>query len=243
MASFQIIFAALTLGAILLIGAYFIPWRHIDWGTFQIAPAKTITVTGEAESKEKTQVAAFTAGVDAIHDDKDTAVKEVNRKIKDIIESVKSFGIKDEDIQTQNLSVYRTEETYYDEGRQKQRPGQWRVNNSINITLRDVDRASALADLLAESGATNVYGPNFSMEDTKEAEKSLLEGAIANAREKAEVIAKSTGGKSGKIISVSEGSQPVGIYRPFEGAGGGGAPVEPGSVTVTKFVTVVFELK
>jgi uncharacterized protein YggE len=237
-------FGAIIFALLLLAGAFFIPWQSVDWGKIQLSPTKTITVVGEAETKEKNQVATFTAGVSAVNDNKETAIDEVNQKIKTIIDSVKDFAIASEDIKTQNLSVNQMEESYYEEGVQKSRPGQWRVNNSINITLRDVDRASALADLLSQSGATNVYGPNFTVEETQTAEKSLLEEAIKNAREKAEILAKSSGGQLGKIISVSESSQPSTIYRGLEGiGGGGGAPVEPGTSKISKVVTVVFELK
>lgn len=220
------------------------PWRLVDWGKLQLDPTRTITVTGEAKTQERSQIATFTAGVSAVNDDKEAAVNEVNEKIKSVIDSVKNFGISDKDVKTQNLSVYQTEETYYDEGVAKGRPGQWRVSNDITVTLRNIDKASELADLLTGGGATNVYGPNFSLDETQSAEESLLDEAIKNARSKAEIIAQSSGGKLGKIVSVSEGLQSQTLPRFAEGyGGGGGAPIEPGTATVGKTVTVVFGLK
>lgn len=206
-------------------------------------PGRTVTVVGEAEKQQKNQIATFTAGVSVVNDSKDAAVAEVNQKIEAIIAAVKDFGIKAEDIKTQNLNIYQREETYYEEGRQKTRPGQWSVSNTIEIKLRDVERASALADLLTKSGATNVWGPNFTFEESENGEDSLLSEAIKNAQEKAEIVARASGGKLGKILSVTEGYQQIPVvYRALEG-GGGGAPVEPGSTTIKKVVTVVFELK
>lgn len=240
---FKIFFGVLFLGIILLAGAFLIPWDKVNWGRISLMPGKTITVVGEAETREKSQIATFTAGVSAVNDNKDTAIDEVNKKIATIIEAVKSFGIKSEDIKTQNLSIYQQEETYYEEGRQKTRPGQWRVNNSIEIILRDVDRASALADLLVKSGATNVHGPSFSLDESQQEEGKLLEEAIKDAREKAEIIARSSGGELGKMLSVSEGYQQPSVFRLGLEGGGGGTPIEPGTETVSKVVTVVFELK
>ncbi len=238
---------ALTLilaGAVLLGIGLFLPWERVNWGELKLAPAETITVVGTAKTQERSQIASFTAGVSSINDDKEAAINEVNQKVALIIEAVKSFGISEADIQTQNLSIYQSEETFYEEVRQKQRQGQWRVSNSINITLRDIDQASELASLLTSSGATDVYGPNFRLDDTQEAESGLLDQAIANARGKAEIIAKASDGRLGKVISVSEGYQTARVYPVmFEGGMGGGAPIEPGAETVSKTVTVVFELK
>lgn len=234
-----------TLIALLFTATFFLPWQRVNWGSLNIAPGKTVTVTGQSETKQKNQVATFTAGVSATSDNKDSAVSEVNQKMDAIIKSVKDFGVKVEDIQTQNMSIYQQQETYYDtDGKQKTRPGQWSVSNSIQITLRDVDRASSLADVLTKSGATNVYGPSFSLENSKNVEEKLLQEAIDDARKKASVLAAASGRKLGMVLSVAEGFQSGGFISLAQGiGGGGGAPVEPGSTTTGKSVTVVFELK
>lgn len=239
------IFAAFAV-FLLFAGTYFFPWKDINWGKVELAPAQVVTVTGEAKTQERSQVASFTAGVNAVNDNKDTAIAEVNQKIDAIIQSLTTFGIPKEDVKTQNLNVYQTEETYYEEGRQKSRLGQWRVSNSIEVKLKDVNRASELANLLSGSGANNVYGPNFSVEDTTEVEKGLLEEAINDAKEKAEIIAKASNRQLGGIVTISEGYQPLSYIAPlgFEGGrGGGGADLQPGSATVAKTVTVTFSLK
>lgn len=238
----------MTLFGVVLVLAvlYFFPWSTITWGKFTFTPERMVTVTGYAESKEKNQIANYSAGVNAVKDSKDEAVKEVNDKINAITEAVKTFGIDPADIQTQSMSVYQRQDTYYDNGVQKSRPGQWDVNNTISVTLRDVNRASAMADLLTKSGATNVYGPNFQLDTTKKAEDALTADAIANAQIKAEAMAKASGTSLDKIISVSEGSS-GGVSYPLYAmdgrGGGGGASVESGSTNVSKTVTVVWSLK
>jgi len=49
----------------------------------------------------------------------------------------------------------------------------------------------------------------------------------------------------GKVINIVEGTSGATSYRSigFEGGGGGGAPVEPGSQNISKSVTVTFELR
>lgn len=228
--------------AILFLAVFFLPISKINWGKIENLPAQTITVLGEAKTQEKNQVATFTAGVNAVNDSKEEAIKEVNEKISKIITAVRDFGVTSKDIKTQNLSIYQDEETYYEEGKQKRRFGQWRVSNSIEIRLTNVEKADRLAEILTSSGANNVWGPNFSLEDTKIAEVSLLKEAIENAKEKGQEIAKSTNRKLGKILSVNETGYSQPIYR-AEGLGTGGGGMEPGVSTISKQVVVVFELK
>lgn len=226
-----------------------IPWEHVNWGKISILPASTITVTGEAKQDLTSQIANFSAGVTATNKDKQTAIDEVNTQMTKIIQAVKDFGIDQKDIQTQQVSVYQTKDNIeimiY-----PSRPSAkdvWQASNSISITLRDITKASALADLLQASGATNVSGPNYSLDDTTQAQADLLAKAIANAREKADKIATASQRKLGEVITVSEGSS--GYPGPLFAGGGMMAeksvptPVEPGTETVYKSVTVTFELK
>jgi hypothetical protein len=242
---FSSVLSGLVIAVVILAGAFFIPWDQVRWGKIENTIPETATVTGTADTQEKSQIASYTAGATAVKDDKQEAINEVNGKVEALVASVKKFGIPDKDIKTSNLSIYQDQESYYEEGRQKTRPSQWRVSNSINITLRDVDKASELTELLAAGGATNVYGPNFSLDDTSQAEQDLLELAIENAKQKAEIIATASGRKLGKVINITEGYQSANAYSAYRdlGGGGGGGGIEPGTGTVSKTVTVTFELE
>ncbi|MGI5827716.1 MAG: SIMPL domain-containing protein [Patescibacteria group bacterium] len=229
---------------VLTAALYLIPWGAFNWGKLQLMPGSTVTVTGEAETQQQNQVATFTAGVESVNDNKDIAVAEVNEKVTTLTQAIKDFGIAEGDIKTQNVSIFQEQEPITEGGRQRFQPGQWRVNNSIEIKLRDIDRASELADMLASSGATNVYGPNFTLDNTNATEMELYEEALANAREKAGRMASLAGKKLGKVVSISEGGTLQGVIPMLErGFGGGGAPIEPGTGTVKSSVIVVFELQ
>lgn len=236
----------LMLIVVVLVLIFLLPWKRVNWGKVRWMQSETVTVIGEAKSVQKNQIATFNAGVDAINSDKDKAVAEVNSKMEAIIKAVKDFGIVEADIKTQNLNIFQQEETYYEGGVQKNRKGQWRVNNGIEIVLREVDKASSLASLLTSSGANNVYGPNFSFDDVSETQKGLYEAAMKDAREKAEMLVKVSGRKLGKVINVSEGGSGD-VYSKYqvmmEDFGGRGVSMEPGSGTVRQSLVVVFELE
>ena len=238
---------AIAVLVILFLGLFFLPIKNIQWGKIRWQNPETITVVGEAKSIQKNQIALFNAGVDSVQSDKDKAITEVNTKVEDLIKAIKSFGIDEKDIKTQNLSVYQQEESYYENGAQRTRKGQWRVNNTVEIKLREVDKASELTKLLTSSGATQVYGPNFSFEDTSGAEKDLFEAAMKDATQKAEMLTKASGRKLGKVVNIIEGgnysNSPIYAAKILDGMGGGGAPIEVGSGTVSQSLTVVFDLE
>ncbi|MDZ7587511.1 MAG: SIMPL domain-containing protein [Patescibacteria group bacterium] len=224
---------------VLLAVCLFIPWEHVNWGKISVLPASTITVTGEAKQEEAPQIAHFSVSVTVTDVDKQIAVNQVNTQMTTIIKILKDFDIEAKDIQTQQLSVYQT--------KAERLPAEevWQANNSISITLRDINQTSALTDLLQASDATHVSGPNYSLDDTIQAQAELLSKAVDNARDKAEKIALASKRKLGKIITVTEGgtSLPVPIFRSMSAAESMPTPVEPGTETIHKSVTVTFELK
>jgi uncharacterized protein YggE len=248
-----------ALGTILILGIFvsISPLNKINWGRISILPAATITVTGSAEGQTANQMATFGASVTATNANKDTATNTVNTKMDTLIKSLKDFGIADADIKTENLNVYQmatpnpqtgsTQTLIYPVPPQTTGSGDWSATNSISITLRDVSKASALTDLLNKSGATDVYGPNFSVDENFTNDTDLLMKAMNDAKSKAETIAKSSGQTLGPVINVQENGGYSPVYPLYaatkDSASAVPAPVQPGTTTINKTVTVVYEIR
>ena len=230
-------------------GTLLFPWKLVDWGKIRMAEEKTVTVSGYAEGVVENNVASFTASVEAFNDDKEVAVEGVNEGMSNLIEKVKKFGIDEDDIQTQRVSVYQREEYLRDDDgwSGEVREGQWRASNSIEITLREVDRASELATLLSEAGAVDMYGPRLTVDSQGRqiAEKKLMTEAVEDARESAEIMAEAADKKLGEVVKIAESevSRIVGLESMMSSSRAGGVPIETGSSEISKSVVVVFELK
>ncbi len=217
-----------------------------DWGSVVLRTPQTITVSASAQREQGNELAQFYAGVTATNADKQAAVDEVNSKMTEVTAKIKEFGIPAEDIKTQSLSVYQDQEQVTIDGRQRFEPGTWRANNSIQVKLREIDRASELVGLLSASGLTDISGPNFMADPDAVTDTSdLMQQAVSKAREKADAVAQANGMRVRRVINISEGSSAGGIYPMFDRAmgAGGGAPIEPGTSTVQSTVTVTFEIR
>ena len=204
----------------------------IKFVPLSIEPSASITVNGEARQASLPQIAYFTASVTVTDKDKQAAVNQVNQAMAGLLQSLKEFGMEAKDIQTQNVAAYEDE-----------RRGNWQVSNSVRMTLRQMDKVSALADLLAQDQRAEVSGPSYGLEDTTEMQTELLAAAVADAREKAQKIAQSSGRKLGKVLTVTESGasypRPMAIAEKADSS----TPVEPGTETVFQSVTVTFALK
>lgn len=240
---FKSLVIPILIGILFLVTVFFFPWKNIKWGKFQLTSPETVTVSGTATTQQKSQIANFSVGVTSVKDNKDEAVREVNTKITEVVAVIRSFGVDSKDIKTESMSVYQEQENYWDGDRQKTRPGQWRVSNNVSVILRDITKAGSLSTELVKTGATNIYGPNYVTDNQKEVETGLIEEAIKNATTKATTMALASGRKLGKIVKVDEGGTSVDARPVYSEMGGGGGGGEPGSSTVTKVVTVTFELE
>lgn len=244
--------ASLVVGMVFLAMLAF-PWNRINWGKMRFSQDRTMVVSGYASSQATNQRASFSAGVQSVNDDKQKAIDETNQKTNEIVEAVKKFGIPQEDIKTSSLSIYQEEQFVTEGGVQRSRRGQWRVSNNIDVILKDAtsEKVTQFNDMISRTGATNVFGPNFTVDSDKvlEMESELLGKAIEDARKKAETIAKSSKLSIGRVLNVVEGGSSFGGPFPLfsdvgrGGAGGDPAPIEPGSSTISKSVTVTFELQ
>ena len=219
---------------------------YADWGRVSLRTPETITVTGSSKTDVMNEVAQFYAGVTVTNDDKQAAITEVNQKMNETIEALKTFGIAEADIKTQNLSVYQSQDSVTLDGKQRTEPGQWNANNSIQVKLRDGSRTSDLVAVLTNSGLTDVSGPNFMTDDstTDGNEAELLKKAVEAARAKATGLAEANGKRIVKVLSIVEGGSSNDSPIMFDRAmGGGGSPVQPGTSSQAASVTVTFEVR
>ncbi len=121
------------------------------------------------------------------------------------------------------------------------------VSNNVRISVRDVSKVGAIIDAAASAGANNIWGINFDLEKKDAIEGELREKAVADARRRAEALAKLENISLGPVLAVSElvSGQDSPPPMPYAAArdSAAGTPVEPGQITVQDQIKVVFAIK
>ncbi len=206
------------------------------------APLYTVTASGSGESVAAPDVAEMYFGVTVQSDEAGDALSKANAIAEEVAAAVKGAGVASEDIQTANVSVY-PEQSY--SGDKPVITG-YRASIQVRAKIRDIEKIGDVIGAASEAGANEIGGPSFMLDDDADVRNEAIELAIADARERAEVMAKAAGKDLGEIISVSETGLSTPIYyraaaESMDAAGS--VAIEPGQLDITASVTVVFELK
>ena len=121
--------------------------------------------------------------------------------------------------------------------------GFYRASNTVEVTIRDLNRAGEVLGAAATAGANQMHGIAFEIEDPSPLEAQAREKAMADARKRAEGLAKLAGLRLGAAVSIVESGGPTPVPGPvMMRAEAGQVPVERGELTITSNVQVVFEL-
>jgi uncharacterized protein YggE len=126
-----------------------------------------------------------------------------NAKIaQNVINKLKSdFKIEDKDIQTSGINV--GPRYSYPSGSNRKFEG-FEVNNSLTIRTKNLNDLGKLLDILVKNGVNNIQNISFDIDDKRPLIIKALELAYEDAKEKAEVLAKKSGKKLGKLKHLNE---------------------------------------
>ncbi|GAB4454727.1 MAG: SIMPL domain-containing protein [Anaerolineales bacterium] len=210
-------------------------------------PLRTISVSGAGTAYLVPDIAYIYVGVHTEKPSASEAVNENNAQTQKMIQALRDFGIEAKDIRTTNFSIYpfdkydpltgaSTGEKYYS------------VDNTVYVTVRDLDKLGELLDTVIAAGANTVNSVQFDVADKDAALKQARADAVKDAEAKARELADAAGVSLGDLQNIS--FQDSVYYPVMEGRGGGGAaseaaavPIQPGQLTFTVNVSVTYEIK
>jgi uncharacterized protein len=204
---------------------------------------RTLTVNGSAQAFLVPDIAYISIGVESQNQDAKQAVADNSTQAAQIIQRLKTLGIAERDIRTSNFSIYPSQE--FD--REGNRQGiLFIVNNTVQVTVRDLNRLGDILDASVDAGSNNIHGIQFDVTDKTAALKNARQAAVANARELAEELADAAGVTVGQVHSISYySSAPVGIYERAASkvAMDMAVPIETGEMSISVEVSITYELR
>ena len=157
----------------------------------------TVSTTGRSETRP--DEARFSLGVNTLAASAGEASRLNNEKMVKVTAALTGFGIKPDDLQTQNLSLNRVE---YGKDR-----GRFQASNTLTVRLKALPMASEAIVAATEAGANLVSGPSLRVSDAEKASMSAYAAAYKAARLRADAYAAAAGLKVTRVLAIRDGGQ------------------------------------
>lgn len=162
------------------------------------AEPNTIAVGGMAEQEVAPDMAYVDLGITVRANDAETARAEEAKIAQQICRSLLGLAITDNDLQ--NTGYYMYQEYKVDRDG-KRTAGQYVLNSSVKVTVRDLDKLSQVIDNTVKAGVTNIDSVSYALSTQNIVQRQLLAAAVENAREKAAVVASAGSRSLGSMLS------------------------------------------
>ena len=160
---------------------------------------RTIQVSGSAVVKVVPDLVTIQLGVTSndtspqgVYDKNTTAIKKVTTAIR-------SLGVADKDVSTDYYliqPVYNNYDSLDIKG--------YRINNTIVVNLKDMDKVSQVLTAALSAGANEVVDVQFKTSQLRQYRDQARELAMKAAQEKARALASAANAQPGCILSIDE---------------------------------------
>ena len=207
-----------------------------------------IWVTGQGKVTAVPDIVTLRLGIEA----QEATVAEAQTQAAEAMDEVKAAltdnGVAEKDIQTQYYSIRRV--TKWDRVKEEEVVIGYRVTNMVTAKIRDIDKAGAIIDAVAEAGGdlTRINSISFSIDDPSDYYEEAREKAMADAKAKAEQLAELADVTLGKPTYISAGIQVSPITRGvvYEEAMPAAVPetaISPGEMEISLTVQVAYSIQ
>jgi len=205
-----------------------------------------IWVSGRGEVTVTPDIATLRLGVEAQAASVATAQSQATEAMGKIMTALTDNGIAEKDIQTQYFSIRRV--TKWDRDKEEEIVVGYRVTNTVNAKIREIDKAGTIIDAVVGAGGDfiRIDSIDFSVDDPSAYYEEAREKAMTDARTKAEQLAELAGASLGNATYISESSfVPPPIYRQDvyeEAVPAAATPISPGEMEISLTVQVTYAI-
>ncbi len=177
---------------------------------------KTVTATGEASVRVKPDTAYITLGFRTKGKDAIKVANASSAKMKKITAAVIAAGAKKDDVQTSGMSIYESYD--YDYSPEKsttgENPPSYQVENTVNITLHDIDKLADVVNSAFKAGANYINNVSFDVTEQGESYDEMLTKATKAAMSRVKLLAAASDQQIDKVVNVSEVND--GVYNTYD---------------------------
>ncbi|MGN7736480.1 SIMPL domain-containing protein [Ensifer sp. 22564] len=210
----------------------------------------TIVVAGEGRATVAPDMAVLQLSV--VKDAKTAreALDANNKSMAEVLKALQDGGIADRDLQTSGfmLNPQYNYPTNTDGGNRPPELIGYQVTNGVSVRVRDLAKLGEVIDKSVTLGVNQGGGVQFTNDKPEAVITEARKAAVADAVEKAKVLAEAAGVSIGKILNISEqGFRPEPIPMMRAGTAkeyaADAVPVATGENSYNVTVNVTFEIK
>ncbi|MFC1897720.1 SIMPL domain-containing protein [Chloroflexota bacterium] len=156
-----------------------------------------IWVSGRGVVTVTPDIATLRLGVEVDAASVAVAQSQAAESMDEITEALTDNGIAKKDIQTQYFNIRQV--TKWDRDKEEEIVVGYRVTNTVNAKIREIDKTGAIIDAVAAAGGdyTRIDSIDFSVDDPSAYYEEAREEAMTDAKTKAEQLAELAGGQIG----------------------------------------------
>jgi len=207
--------------------------------------SQTVSFTGEGKVKAAPDTAKVDIGLVTEGKDSISVQNDNSDKMNKVIDYLKKEDIVSEDIKTANYSL----SPKYEYSKGKSTLVGYILNQTLTITVRDLNKVGEILDGSVLNGANQVNSVSLFVDKPEELKNKAREEAVKQAKEKAAATSKIAGFSLGRLVGFNENT--LGQVPVYEAMGKGGgtssaipAPqIEPGSQEITISVTLTYLIR
>ena len=210
-------------------------------------PERTLSVTGAGMVNLTPDVVYINIGVHTEMPIASEAVSANTDQTQQVVNALKNSGVAEKDIRTMNFSIWPNSQ--YNPQTGQQMGTTYVVDNTVYVTVHQLDSLGNLLDAAVNAGANSVNSIQFDVADKSQAVKQARDQAVKDARSQAEELASASGVSLGDLQTVSfYNNIPAPMAEAFGRGGGGDAaaaavPINPGQMTLTVTVSMTYNIK
>jgi uncharacterized protein YggE len=208
--------------------------------------ARTMAVSGSGKAYLTPDTAYINIGVHTEGKNASEAVTTNNSQSNKVIAALKSQGIDEKDIQTTNFSIYPQQQ--YDSQGKPTGEIIYQVDNSVIVTVRNIDNVGQVLDAAVKAGANSINSVEFEVADKNKALSDARKAAVTDARKKAEELASAAGIDLGEVQTITEytSGDSIPVYKSGApapmAAEASSVPIQPGQMVLTVEVNIVYAI-
>lgn len=179
--------------------------QQISASPDQLAAAPLVIVQISEQLRSPPDEATINAGTESRAPTASAALAANKLKTEGVLQAIKAAGIAAKDVQTEGMSVSADYEYQTVNGRGQRHLVGYLASNTVRIKTRQIERLVSLLDTLTAAGATNIYGPSFSIAEPAPLRAEARKRAMVRGEVEASEYARNAGFRSVQLLSVLEG--------------------------------------